>query len=1033
MGTEGLQWDAYREGAPSFEHYELRFDLAEMEPLIADLWTNVEGHWLVPKSHRAKVKALSLGWDAGDHPRDEQGRFAEGGTHGLKDAELDTLRTWVKHAGHQMTDEQRAAIAPIVQRAASDGDLAHLRIPTGTTLYRGDDAETVPSGVVSWTTDKDYASLFGDRVHTLKVWDETKALSLKGLFPNLADEGEVLVHMDGKTRRRVRSPRGDDDYDLGDVAGHPFRGNQYTDAYPSAARDYSIEPVKGDTRACCKPGGVKTALTKPEQGAIGEAIVAEYLAQQERDQVYASNAGQPNFPIDLVSINEDGSGEVIEVKAGSAGNSKGAQQWRLTIGEPGEKEKALLAEMSPEDKARWNDNKEEQILVRKEIAMKQIATNIGRPVKGRTLTVIINPDTKVADVFEFDGFHQRIGWNSQEAKQGFKGTFKYRKKPAPPKGTTVTASEVWSFAAASVPSSWRFVPPKGMDVPREVIAEIEHEIEREAQEYEESLTRMFQQKQEAVEDDDERTDLGWDEGAHPRDERGRFAGGDSSSGGGGTVTNIPAGKKGECFRNAARWVRQNDDFDLVHGKITNGEGRTFDHAWAESHKEVADPTTGVKMDKDRWYDLVKAQPEAKYSSEHATVNLLRTGNFGPWTVEEVGKRKLALRTDLGDAPGHPFRGNQYTGGEGGGEVDTWTSSERGMAWNRWNASRSFVGNTGFDYLERDEVVQWATELPKDHSDAINDYAGFGYGDMNAQLRGTYVPRSVAEYVRPATPEEIAAHRPSFHTHVEHYKEDDPTNKVEGGRIIHNVFTEDPDGKKVEWSVQRVVPDLKAVADLDRRNATVNEGIRKHGYVLPEAISVNRAAYIPGLSFDELKAQEGGVMHEKGFTSTMVGDPHGRLDSYVANGKHESVYKRTGGKTVDQDEVGTAMRIQIVLPEGTKVAAVEPVRRIERTYPRVQDPEVFKHPEWLEDGKLKAEDFTVRDYTAKPKIRTDDIKNKSTRREAEILLGSGANFRIVSVEQGKPIPRSPDGSVREIPVADVVLEYAGGGSSDPGKD
>jgi hypothetical protein len=108
---------------------------------------------------------------------------------------------------------------------------------------------------------------------------------------------------------------------------------------------------------------------------------------------------------------------------------------------------------------------------------------------------------------------------------------------------------------------------------------------------------------------------------------------------------IPAGEQGECFRNASQFVRAHEDFALVHGKVTNGEGKTFDHAWTESKTEVADPTTGVQMAKDRWYRLVKAQPEAKYTAEHAAINMLRTRNHGPWTAEEVGKRQLREYND----------------------------------------------------------------------------------------------------------------------------------------------------------------------------------------------------------------------------------------------------------------------------------------------------------------------------------------------------------------------------------------------------
>ena len=103
---------------------------------------------------------------------------------------------------------------------------------------------------------------------------------------------------------------------------------------------------------------------------------------------------------------------------------------------------------------------------------------------------------------------------------------------------------------------------------------------------------------------------------------------------------IPAGQQGECFRNAASFSRLHEEFLVVHGKVTNGAGRTFDHAWNETPSTVVDPTTGVKMDKDRWYRLVQAEPEARYTAEQVAILMLRTHNLGPWTDAEVGPRSV---------------------------------------------------------------------------------------------------------------------------------------------------------------------------------------------------------------------------------------------------------------------------------------------------------------------------------------------------------------------------------------------------------
>jgi len=41
------------------------------------------------------------------------------------------------------------------------------------------------------------------------------------------------------------------------------------------------------------------------------------------------------------------------------------------------------------------------------------------------MTVIINPDKKLADIYVFKGWHPSIRWNSPEAKQAYKTTVKY--------------------------------------------------------------------------------------------------------------------------------------------------------------------------------------------------------------------------------------------------------------------------------------------------------------------------------------------------------------------------------------------------------------------------------------------------------------------------------------------------------------------------------------------------------------------------------------------------------------------------------
>lgn len=170
-----------------------------------------------------------------------------------------------------------------------------------------------------------------------------------------------------------------------------------------------------------EPVQTKARLSKQEAGRLGEAVVIAYL-QKERGQKDARplNAKVNNFPVDLVQNHE-----LVEVKTGQVSNGKGAQQWRATIGQPGKKESAWLAKASPAAKAKWNERKAQAILDRKQAVLDAYRSATGRKATAKTMTVILNPDTKTADLFEFKGFHSRIAWNSPEARRAYKGTFRY--------------------------------------------------------------------------------------------------------------------------------------------------------------------------------------------------------------------------------------------------------------------------------------------------------------------------------------------------------------------------------------------------------------------------------------------------------------------------------------------------------------------------------------------------------------------------------------------------------------------------------
>lgn len=165
------------------------------------------------------------------------------------------------------------------------------------------------------------------------------------------------------------------------------------------------------------PIPVRNALSKPDTGKLGEELALQVVSGSRR-----MNGKWNNFPIDLVK-----GGTVYEVKAGLVSNGRDAQKWRLTIGEPGPKEKSWLAKASSAAKERWNDRKARLIVERKKRVMAELEKKLGRKVSAKTLTFIVNPDTRTADVFEFDGFHPVIRWNHEQAKSGYKKTVKYER------------------------------------------------------------------------------------------------------------------------------------------------------------------------------------------------------------------------------------------------------------------------------------------------------------------------------------------------------------------------------------------------------------------------------------------------------------------------------------------------------------------------------------------------------------------------------------------------------------------------------
>jgi hypothetical protein len=183
-----------------------------------------------------------------------------------------------------------------------------------------------------------------------------------------------------------------------------------------------ISIKKSETRAFHgKQIPTKAKLSKLETGVIGEGIVKAYMKHHLGHQdSHHLNLKDNNFPVDLM-----GDHMLVEVKSGLVSNQSGAHHWRATLGMPGKEESKWLSTASSEEKSAWNKTKSQEVINRKHKVLEDVTKELGVKVHPKTITTIINPDTKTADLYHFDNFHHRISWKGDHADKGFIGSFSY--------------------------------------------------------------------------------------------------------------------------------------------------------------------------------------------------------------------------------------------------------------------------------------------------------------------------------------------------------------------------------------------------------------------------------------------------------------------------------------------------------------------------------------------------------------------------------------------------------------------------------
>lgn len=289
---------------------------------------------------------------------------------------------------------------------------------------------------------------------------------------------------------------------------------------------------------------------------------------------------------------------------------------------------------------------------------------------------------------------------------------------------------------------------------------------------------------------------------------------------------------------------------------------------------------------------------------------------------------------------------------------------------------------GYGWHEKGKVREWALGLSKEDRSVIDTYAGFGYSDINNTLRGNPPTKTMT---RDATPEEDELLK------ANEYKPID----LGDGKMLRVKWP--PSYKGVAGEIVWQGIDQERVDTVTEYAKQINDIIANRGIVLDEDIEVSRVAYLPSVTVEQLEeAADGSGKHEeKGFSSTFVGPAGGRAtgEGYLAYGIGESKYKRYGSNDMYHEEAGTAVKFEIVLPAGTKVISVEAARR-------------------------------SRNYRG-----TTDLDDPKQRVESEVLIGSGARFRIDRITKNKPINNNWTGN-KDIPYITIQMMYIGGGSSAP---
>jgi len=100
------------------------------------------------------------------------------------------------------------------------------------------------------------------------------------------------------------------------------------------------------------------------------------------------------------------------------------------------------------------------------------------------------------------------------------------------------------------------------------------------------------------------------------------------------VLGIKGNRSGACYEYAAKFVMDNNSWDLVHGNLFPLTGKfkdtAYNHGWAEKGNVVYDGLGNIFLDKKKYYSAFEPLDIRRYSSKEMNAKLLKHKVWGDW-------------------------------------------------------------------------------------------------------------------------------------------------------------------------------------------------------------------------------------------------------------------------------------------------------------------------------------------------------------------------------------------------------------------